>query len=146
MPNWSYLAINFLYQLGLALWIGGSLALGALVAPASFKALPRQQAGAIFGPTLRRFSRLRVIAVLLTIAGAGGKYLGWERNAASPWISLRWVAIAVLAITVFYEIVCLEPALERRRGQPEAFGKLHRQSEVLMKSTLVVAIVALFLS
>jgi uncharacterized membrane protein len=54
MPNWSYLTINFLYQLGLALWIGGSVALGALVAPALFKALPRAEAGAIFGPTLRR--------------------------------------------------------------------------------------------
>ena len=72
MPNWSYLTINFLYQLGLALWIGGSVALGALVAPALFKALPRDEAGAIFGPTLRRFSRLRVLAVALIIIGAVG--------------------------------------------------------------------------
>ncbi len=146
MPNWSYLTINFLYQLGLALWIGGSVALGALVAPALFKSLPRQEAGAIFGPTLRRFSRLRVIAVLLIIAGATAKYFGWERNAVNPWIAVRWVAVALLALTVFYEIVYLEPALQRRRGEPEAFGRLHRQSEVLMKSALVVAIVALFLS
>src|SRR5207253_7338159 len=78
MPNWSYLAINFLYQFGLALWIGGSIALGALAAPVLFKALPRAEAGAIFGPTLRRFSRVRVVAVLLIISGAAAKYIGWE--------------------------------------------------------------------
>jgi len=146
MPNWSYLAINFLYQLGLALWIGGSIVLGALVAPALFKALPRGEAGAIFGPTLRRFSRLRVVAVVLIIGGAAAKYIGWERNAVSPWIAIRWLAIVILALTVVYEISYLEPALERNRGDAAAFGRLHRRSELLMKSALVVAIVALFLS
>ena len=145
MPNWLYLAINFLYQIGLAIWIGGSIVLGALVAPMLFKAMPRAEAGAIFGPTLRRFSRLRVIAVLLVILGAAGKYVGWERNASSPWIAIRWLAIAILAFSVVYEIGYLEPALERNRGQ-EAFARLHRRSEVLMKSTLVVAVVALLLS
>jgi len=146
MPNWSYLTINFLYQIGLALWIGGSVVLGALVAPALFKALPRAEAGAIFGPTLRRFSRLRVLAVALIITGAAAKYFGWERNATSPWIAIRWVAIALLAMTVLYEIAWLEPAMQRKRADATAFGKLHHQSEVLMKSALVVSVVALFLS
>src|SRR3989442_12482667 len=108
MPNWLYLAINFLYQIGLAIWIGGSIVLGALVAPALFKALPRAEAGAIFGPTLRRFSRLRVLAVALIITGAAAKYIGWERNATSPWIAIRWVTVALLALTVLYEIAWLE--------------------------------------
>jgi uncharacterized membrane protein len=146
MPNWSYLAINFLYQVGLALWIGGSIVLGALVAPVLFKALPRAEAGAIFGPTLRRFSRLRVLAVALIIIGAAAKYIGFERNAASPWIAIRWVAIALLAMTVLYEIAWLEPALQRNRADATVFGKLHRRSELLMKSALVVSVVALFLS
>jgi uncharacterized membrane protein len=146
MPNWSYLTINFLYQLGLALWIGGSVVLGALVAPALFKALPRGEAGAIFGPTLRRFSRLRVLAVAMIIFGAAAKYIGWERGATSPWIAIRWVAVALLAFTVLYEIAYLEPALERHRSDPIGFGKLHGRSELLMKSALVVSVVALFLS
>jgi uncharacterized membrane protein len=145
MPNWLYLAINFLYQFGLALWIGGSIVLGALVAPALFKALPRADAGAIFGPALRKFSRLRVIAVSLVIVGAAGKFIGWEWNASSPWIAVRWLAIAFLAFEVLYEISYLEPSLEKNRGT-EAFAKLHRRSEVLMKSTLVAAMVALLLS
>ena len=146
MPNWSYLTINFLYQVGLALWIGGSIVLGVLVAPALFKALPRADAGAIFGPTLRRFSRLRVLAVALIVIGAAAKYFGFERNAASPWIAIRWVAIALLAMTVVYEIAWLEPALQRNRADATVFGKLHHRSELLMKSALVVSLVALFLS
>jgi uncharacterized membrane protein len=146
MPNWSYLTINFLYQIGLAIWIGGSVVLGALVAPALFKALPRAEAGAIFGPTLRRFSRLRVLAVVLIVIGAAAKYIGWERNATTPWIAVRWVAIALLALTVLYEIAWLEPAMQRNRADATAFGRLHRRSELLMKSALVVTVVALFLS
>ena len=146
MPNWSYLTINFLYQIGLAIWIGGSVVLGALVAPALFQALPRAEAGAIFGPTLRRFSRLRVLAVALIVIGAAAKYIGWERNATTPWIAVRWVAIALLAMTVVYEIAWLEPSMQRNRADATAFGRLHSRSELLMKSALVVSVVALFLS
>ena len=92
MPNWGYLAINFLYHLGLALWIGGAVVLGALVAPALFRALPRSDAGNIFGPTLRRFSRLRVVAIGLVVIGAAVKYAVWGRHAKSPWIAIRWAA------------------------------------------------------
>lgn len=146
MPNWAYLAINFLYHLGLAIWIGGAAVLGALVAPALFQALPRQEAGAIFGPTLRRFSRLRVVAIALIISGAAVKYLMWERHAANPWIAIRWIAIAFLAFDVLYEIAWLEPSLERARGDSAAFGALHKRSEMLMKTALVAAVLALFFS
>ncbi len=157
MPNWWYITINFLYQLGLAIWIGGTLVLGALVAPALFKALPRHQAGAIFGPTLRRFARLRIAALLLVIIGAGVKYLAWETHAANLWIALRWIAIAFLAFTVVYEVAYLERAMKVRQadltpdlpeGDPRrgAFNRLHHRAEVLMKSSLVAAVVALFLS
>lgn len=147
MPNWFYLASNFLYLIGLAIWIGGSMALGALVAPSLFKALPRPQAGSIFGPILRRFARLRVVALVLIIAGAAMKYLGWEAHAATVWIALRWAAIAFLAFSVVYEVGYLERALEKRRLElnPD-FNRLHRRAEVLMKSSLIAAVVALFLS
>ncbi len=157
MPNWLYLFANFLYQFGLALWIGGTVALGALVAPALFKALPRHQAGAIFGPTLRRFARLRIVALIVVLAGAAMKYFGWETRAATPWIVVRWAAIAYLAFSVVYEVAYLERALEIRRVEltpdlPDddprrrAFNALHRRAEMLMKSSLIAAVVALFLS
>ena len=157
MPNWFYLFVNFLYQIGLAIWIGGSVALGGLAAPVLFRSLPRHQAGAIFGPVLRRFSRLRVMAILFIIGGAAVKYLVWETHAATPWIALRWTAIAYLAVAVFYEIFILEPGMEARRADltPEMaaddprrqpFARLHRRAEVLMKTSLAAASVALFFS
>jgi len=144
MPNWLHIFVNGLYHLGLALWIGGAVALGALAAPVLFGALPRQQAGSIFGPTLRRFAKLRLAAVALMIAGAGAKHVIFESFAKSPWIAVRWALIAVLAVTVVYEIGVLHPAMERLRGDP-AFQRLHKRSEGLMKASLAVAVIALFL-
>src|SRR6185436_7267472 len=114
MPNWLHLFTNLIYHLGLALWIGGTIVLGALVAPALFRALPRPEAGGIFGPTLRRFARLRLGALVATMIAAGIKHAIWERT-ATVWISLRWAALFFMAAAVLYEIAVLERALEARR-------------------------------
>lgn len=143
MPNWLYLLFHFLYTAGLAIWIGGAITLGAFVAPALFRSMPREQAGAIFGPLLRRFAKLRLIAAIMVIAGAGVKYTVWETHAASPWIAIRWTAIAFLALTVVYEVFVLYPAVEARGP---SFDRLHRRSEVLMKASTIAAFVALFFS
>lgn len=156
MPNWLHLLTNLVYHLGLAIWIGGTLVLGALVAPALFRALPRPEAGAIFGPTLRRFARLRVAALVATIAAAGVRHAVWERT-PTLWISLRWAALGVLAAAVLYEVAWLEPKLEARRvhltadmgeDHPErrAFNVLHKRAEGLMKASLVAALLAMLLS
>jgi uncharacterized membrane protein len=143
MPNWWHIAFNGLYHLGLALWIGGAVALGALVAPALFRTLPRQDAGGIFGPVLRRFAFLRLAAVGLMVLGAGAKYLRFETHARTPWIAMRWSLIAALAIIVVYEIASLHPRMEKRGDD---FPRLHKRSEALMKLSLALAIIALFLS
>lgn len=157
MPNWLYLLVNATYHLGLALWIGGTVALGALTAPALFRALPRAEAGAVFSQVLRRFARLRVVALLLVVAGATAKSLRWESHAASPWLLLRWLAIAVLAASLVYEIGIQERVMDglRKGLTPEMgeedplrreFGKHHRRAERLMKGSLVAAAAALFFS
>lgn len=156
MPNWLHLFTNLVYHLGLAIWIGGTVALGALTAPALFRALPRLQAGSIFGSILRRFTRVRVIALIAIVAAAAVKHLMWE-SGASLWISVRWAALAFMAAAVVIEIAFLERALEARRVHltPEmpdsdphrrAFNALHRRAEMLMKASLVAAIVAMLLS
>ena len=157
MPNWTYILINALYHLGLALWIGGALALGALVAPVLFRALPRHQAGALFGAALRRFARLRVLALLLIVTGGGAKFLLYETHAATVWITLRWAAIAFLALELVYEIGYQERVMERLRQQlgPEAaaddprrlaFGRLHQRAEWLLRVSILAALLALVLS
>lgn len=156
MPNWAHLLTNFLYHLGLAVWIGGTVVLGALVAPALFRSLPRPQAGGIFGPTLRRFARVRLGALAATLVAAGIKHAVWERG-STLWISLRWAALGILAATVLYEIAVLEPRLEARRvhltpemgeDHPErrAFNALHARAEGLMKAGLVAALAAMLIS
>ena len=156
MPNWLHLVTDLIYHLGLALWIGGTVALGALTAPALFRALPRPEAGAIFGPILRRFARVRVAAILPTIVAAAVRLFVWERQ-VNVWITIRWAALAFLAFTVVYEIVVLEKALEARRVHltPEMapddprraeFQRLHKRAERLLSASLAAAVVAVFLS
>lgn len=156
MPNWPHLFTNLCYHLGLAVWIGGTVVLGALVAPALFRALPRHEAGAIFGPTLRRFARVRIVAIAVAIAAAAVKFAVWE-SGAMLWIAVRWAALLFLAASVLYEVGYLERALEARRvhvtpdmGEHDprrrAFNALHKQAEGLMKASLVAAVAAMLLS
>src|SRR5690349_2008917 len=114
MPNWLHLLTSLVYHAGLSVWIGGAVVLGALAAPALFRALPRQEAGGIFGGMLRRFARLRVGALVFTIAAAAVQHLAWERT-ATVWIAIRWAALFVMAVAVLYEIAVLEGSIEARR-------------------------------
>lgn len=158
MPNWLYIVTHTFYLLGLAVWIGGGVVLGALVAPALFRSLPRHQAGSIFGPILRRFSRLRLAAIVIMIVTAAIKHFVWETHVISPWIAIRWLALAVMAAIVLYELFGLERAMEGARppspvdgptGEAPVsplFARLHRRSEMLMKAGLASAVVAMLLS
>lgn len=97
MPNWLYLVFQFLYDLGLALWIGGTIVLGAAVSPVLFQAMPKMKAAEIYSPILGRFARIQAIALLMIVVGAGARFLIWERHAASLWLIGRWSAIVMLA-------------------------------------------------
>ena len=119
--------------------------------------MPRADAGAIFGATLRRFARLRIVALALIVVGAAAKFLVWETHAATAWLVIRWLAIAFLAVSLLYEILVLERAIETRRRElrPElaeddprrrAFNVLHHRAEMLMKLSLFAAVIALFFS
>ena len=157
MPNWLYLGVHFLYHAGLAIWIGGAIALGALVAPALFRDLPRAQAGRIFGPTLRRFARLRVAAISVTVLAAATQLVVFERRAATAWIAIRWIALTLMAAIVLYEILVLERAMERSRmsfpddapdddPRRNEFRRLHGRAEGLMKAGTIAAMVAVLFS
>ncbi len=156
MPNFLALILWFAYQLSLTLWVGGAIVLGALTAPELFRQLPRPQAGAIFGPILRRFARIRLAAIVVAILAAFVRLFTFEKHALSPWIALRWAALVVMAVAVTYEILVLEPAMQRHRAairsedaaDPErvAFMVLHKRSEALMKMSVGAALLAMFLS
>jgi uncharacterized membrane protein len=155
MPNLGFLFVHFLYHAALALWLGGAIVLGALVAPRLFRALPRHEAGAIFGPALRVFARMRLVTIVIAIAAAAVMQFLWQ--SATPWMLLRWIALGFMAATVLYEIGYLEKALEARRvhltpsmaeddPKRRGFNQLHKRAETLLKLATLAAGVAMFLS
>lgn len=156
MPNWLHLFTNLIYHLGLAIWIGGTIALGALAAPQLFRSLPRLQAGAVFGPMLRRFARVRLGALVATIAAAAVKHALWEQT-STIWMAARWAALLFMAASVLYEISSLEKSLDAQRvhltpemGEDDPhrrrFNSLHKRAEVLLKGSVLAALVAMLLS
>lgn len=155
MPNWLYLIFQFLYDLGLALWIGGAIVLGAAAAPVLFQSLPRAQAGAIFGPILAKFARIQVIALLMIVVGAGARFLIWERHAATFWLVGRWAAIVLLAWALLVQMAIqkkmrvigadLAPETEDNPRRV-VFQHLHTRAEGLMKASVIAAFIALFFS
>ena len=137
MPNWAYLLVTLVYNLALAVWIGGAIALGALAAPTMFGGMERSKAGELFGAILRKFARLRLAALVFAIAAAGVKYFFWESRAGAQhglWVALRWSAMVIMAVAVLYEILYLESALERHRPESAGttFQKLHRRAEMVL--------------
>lgn len=152
---------DFLYHLGLAIWIGGVIALGALVAPVLFRRLERPRAGELFGAILRSFARMRLIALGVVLAAAAVKFVVWETGAVPERFSLsgirpvvQWTSLALLSVGVIYEIRVLEPSMrarldQLRNGGSEAsldaqFRKLHRRSELIMKVLLLAALAAVW--
>jgi|GEM_PF-586281 len=155
MPNWSYLIVSLAYHLGLALWLGGGIVLGALVAPTLFRSLPdRATAGTLFGQILRKYARLRVVAIVLSAGAAAAKEIFWEQHSMgiySRWIFFRWVCLALMAAILVYEILYLERAIGRAQREMTTepafrpvFDKLHHRAEALMKISMLAAVGALF--
>ena len=145
----------FLYDVGLALWIGGTIVLGAAVAPVLFKSLPRPQAGGIFGPILARYARIQAIALLLIVIGAGARFLIWERHAATLWLIGRWAAIVMLAWALLGQMSIqrkmrvigsnLGPETEENPVRI-IFQHLHIRAEGLMRASVIAAFIGLFFS
>jgi hypothetical protein len=156
VPNWIYLFFNFLYHLGLALWIGGAVVISGIVAPAQFAAWPRHQAIVIMVPILRRFARLRLWALLMIIAGAGAKVLIWERFDLAPWLAIRWGAIVALAWALIFDLsktrrlvafgVGIDPESPPDNPVKLFFDYLYVRAEGLMKASVLAALIALLFS
>lgn len=158
MPNLGFMAFSFLHLLGLSVWIGGIVALGAIAAPVLFRRLPRPDAGALFGPMLRVFEKVSIGAAIATVAGAAGRaWLGGQN--ANPWFFARVAVLAGMCFFLIAAVVFVHPAVravqeanprisERPDGDPARakFQRLHKLSERLMSAQLVLGLGALFLA
>lgn len=155
MPNWLFLIFLFLYDLGLAVWIGGTIVLGAAASPVLFKSLPRPQATELYVPILARFARIQVIALLMIVAGAGARFLIWERHAVSFWLIGRWSAIVMLACAVLGQMshqrklrvfgANLGPETEENPIRI-IFEHFQIRAEGLMRASVIAAFIAVFFS
>jgi hypothetical protein len=111
---WRKLA-DVVFWIGVSVYFGGLLVLGAVAAPAIFHAaesahvsmpgiaepplvMHRQVGGEIFGAVLNRFAYVEATALALMLAGIAAWVLGHKHVRRSTWVVLIcWVLLATLA-------------------------------------------------
>jgi len=156
------LALRYAYVLALAIWLGGMVVLGAVVAPVTFQVLQasdptlgRLLAGAAFGAILARFHFVAYgcgAILLLTLAAMallGPRPRGVAARSAIIIAMLgvstysgRWVLAEIGAIQQSVgELPSNLPATDPRRIR---FDELHQRSTGLMMLNLAGAIALVF--
>jgi len=156
VPNWFYIAVNGVYLAGVTIWFGGGVVVTLAVGPALVACLSRREALIASASILRKFARMRVLALILMIAGAGTKLLIWERNEIAPWMAVRWVAIVLLAWALVAELghhralnaleSSVGPALAPDDPLLAIFDLMRIRAEGLMRASLIAALIALLFS
>jgi hypothetical protein len=141
-PNLLFLVfVRALHLLALALWLGGLVAIGALVAPTAFHAtrtapalagnLPQQNAlaGAVVGGSLRLFNKLDFACAAVLLAA---------NLLLLPHTSRRWTGAClgitlVLLASTLYLVFGLTPAMDaaQAHGAMTAFDQMHHRYEQL---------------
>jgi hypothetical protein len=148
------------YHLGLAVIVGGGLALGAFTAPAIFRTLrSRSEAGTVFGAVLERFDGAAILALLLvgltTVLRAGAV----DEDPRDLRILARWIALALMGAATLYASAWASPVARAIRRQtpgfddlPEGdlrrreFRSLHRRSTRAFSLAVLLGVIALFFS
>jgi hypothetical protein len=138
------------YALALALWAGGLVVLGAVVAPTVFGIVPAPTSADAMIVVFRRFDRIAMTCGALTLVAEA--VLAW-RGGTRTRADLARAALAFLAAT-FASVggLWLSPAIEalHRGGAVRGFGptgleleRLHRIVESLAKTELALLAVVL---
>lgn len=147
---------RWLELLGLALWVGGMVTLGALVAPTVFDTIqPVASAGEAMSVVFRKFNG-GLVYVCIGLAAAG--FLGHWAIARPKGASHRVKAgmLAVMAAVGLYLGAVLGPRMQELRqirmtdpsntGAVVDFDRGHRRSETLFSINLLLGIGLLFLN
>lgn len=151
-----------LLMLGLALMIGGMLALGAFTAPLVFKTLPRDEAGLLMGQIFGRYDKVLIGAVVLCLLGESLRFIG---GFGKPGIlmGVREALLAALSLAILYNTLVLTPKIQAYQAQrnihaiaspemaapaisKEAFDQTHKRAEGLYKAQLLLAVILVFLT
>ena len=123
-------AARWLHTLGFALWLGGLVAIGALVAPTAFRVIPHNPAlaGGIVGGSLRVFNVLCLVSGAVMLLADVLLWRRWPR----PTRLCAVLTLALLVLTVYLQWG-LFPALDAAQaaGHHAAFALLHARYERL---------------
>ena len=148
-------ALRFVSGLALALWLGGAVAIGSIVAPSAFAVLNAGDAASLVGETLRRFHLLTyasgltlVGALALTaIVGPRPRAFAWRLLTAGVMLAATlasglWVDQHIR--TMRTEIGVPVSSLARDDARRVMFGRLHGVSTLLMALTIVGGIALVY--
>ena len=156
------LALRYAYVLALVIWLGGMVALGAVVAPATFQVLQasapeggRALAGELFGVMLSRFHIVAYVAgAVLFITLAIMAILGPRPSGFAIRMAIISVMLAVAlysGLIVLGEIDGIQRAVGAlpstlATGDPRRlrFDHLHQLSTWLMEFNVVAALALLY--
>lgn len=149
MRNFAVLALQWLHQIALSLWLGGILIVGAVVAPAVFRTAKAQGhtdmsqplyrfAGEAMGEVFRRFNYviLAAAAVLLVTGIAYGFLAGLSRRR----VTMRAVLTLLAAGVAVWVTFALYPELVRLRtsGEMVTFDQMHRTYSTAFQAQLLL--------
>ena len=156
------LALRYVYVLALAVWLGGMVVLGAVVAPTTFQVLQaiepstgRLLGGAVFGAILSRFHYVAYGTGALALLALAAMALLGPRPVAfavrSAIVALMLVVALYSGLVVLREVNSIQravgglpsslPAGDERRVR---FDQLHQLSTRLMVINIVGALMLLY--
>jgi uncharacterized membrane protein len=159
--NERMLALRYAAVLALAVWVGGLIALAAVVAPAMFDVLGstgaggRLQAATLFAETLRRFDRSAyVCSSVILVSLAARAVLGPRPRRFAVRASIAGLMLAATAWTGFVvapdivrtqkEIGGLPSSLPENDPRRTEFARLHQLATVLQLVPLAGGLTLLF--
>ena len=160
--NDGVLALRYVYVLALAVWLGGMVILGAVVAPTTFQVLQasdpatgRLLGGAVFGAVLTRFHFVAYGAGALALLALTAMALLGPRPRG---FALRSGIVALMLLVALYsgfvvltevdavqqEIGGLSSSLPAHDARRVRFDELHQLSTQLMMANIIGALVLLY--
>jgi uncharacterized membrane protein len=144
-----------LQSVGLALLIGGMLALGAFTAPVLFKQFARPEAGEAMMVIFRRFDLVVLAAVAMVVIGEILRLAASGIPNLTVISGFRYGLMILLVSLTLYSVMGVNARLENlqkagmMQSAPEYrqdFQRLHKFSEQLYKAEMMAALLLLVLT
>jgi hypothetical protein len=144
--------LQVLYTLALALWLGGLVVLGAIVAPTVFAMVPMPASADAMTVAFRRFDAVAVGSAL-TALGAEAGLVRWGGKTSRIDV-VRTVTVTVAAALAVVEAAWLTPRIAalHRGGAIRGLGEsgrmlesFHRAAETVGKAQLTLLLLLLVL-